>query len=169
MSSPKILPLPELVKAVDKCRAQGRVIVTANGSFDLLHVGHLRFLEEARAQGNTLVVGVNSDESVRRYKSPTRPINPEAHRAALVAGLEAVDFVCLFDESDPRAFLSHIKPDVHVNGVEYGEDCIERDVVVENGGRIHLVKHNNDISSTALAEKVAGLYDRVKKNLNGDL
>jgi rfaE bifunctional protein nucleotidyltransferase chain/domain len=154
----KIKPLADLLREVGDARRHGRTIATANGSFDLFHIGHLRFLQEAAGQADLLIVGVNSDASVRRYKSPDRPVNGEAHRAELVAALEVVDHVLIFDEDDPRTFLAAIKPDVHVNGAEYGENCIESDVVRANGGRIHLVTHGEDVSSTRLLKRIADLY-----------
>src|SRR5204862_2624113 len=110
-------------------KAGGKRIVTLNGSFDLLHVGHLHILREAKRQGDVLIVGLNSDASVRGYKGPARPIIPRAERARMLLALRAVDYVHIFDEAVPMPFLEQVKPNVHVNGSEYGKDCIEAPTV----------------------------------------
>jgi D-beta-D-heptose 7-phosphate kinase/D-beta-D-heptose 1-phosphate adenosyltransferase len=135
----RLVPRKSLGALAATLRARGKRVVTVNGSFDVLHRGHLHILNEARGQGDVLIVGINSDASVRAYKGPTRPVIPERMRAELLLALRVVDYVHIFDEPDPVAFLSEITPDVHVNGAEYGEDCVEREVVVRNGGRLHLV------------------------------
>jgi D-beta-D-heptose 7-phosphate kinase/D-beta-D-heptose 1-phosphate adenosyltransferase len=131
-------------------RAKGKRIVTINGSFDLLHSGHLYILSEARQRGDVLIVGLNSDASIRRYKGEHRPIVPERHRADMLLALRVVDYVHIFDEPDPRAFLAEINPDVHVNGSEYGGDCIESDTVTRGGGRIHIVERLPGLSTSGL-------------------
>ena len=108
-------------------------------------------LNEARSQGDVLIVGLNSDASVRSHKGPTRPIISDRGRAKMLLALRVVDYVHIFDEPDPIAFLSELNPDVHVNGAEYGENCIERDVVIRNGGRLHLVDRIPNLSTSALA------------------
>lgn len=135
-------------------RSRGKRLVTVNGAFDVLHSGHLHILNEARSQGDVLIVGLNSDASVRSYKGPTRPINPERRRAELLLALRMVDYVHIFDEPDPTAFLGELKPDVHVNGAEYGADCVERDVVIGNGGRLHLVERIANLSTSGLATQL---------------
>jgi len=131
-------------------RAKGDRIVTTNGSFDILHSGHLHFLNEARRQGDVLIVGVNSDASVRSYKGSDRPIVPERRRAEMLLALRMVDYVHIFDESDPIAFLREINPDVHVNGSEYGEECIESATVRRGGGTIHIVGRIPGLSTSRL-------------------
>ena len=133
-------------------RARGKRLVTVNGSFDLLHRGHLHILNEARSQGDVLIVGLNSDASVRSYKGPSRPIIAERGRAEMLLALRVVDYVHIFDEPDPVAFLSELNPDVHVNGAEYGENCIEREVVTRGGGRIHLVDRIANESTSAIVQ-----------------
>jgi rfaE bifunctional protein nucleotidyltransferase chain/domain len=133
-------------------RAKGRRIVSVNGSFDLLHSGHLHILNEARRQGDVLIVGLNSDKSVRGYKGASRPIVPEQQRADMLLALRMVDYVHIFDEGDPIAFLREIKPDVHVNGPEYSEDCIEAETVRRGGGRVHLVERLPGLSTSGLLE-----------------
>ncbi len=154
----KVMTLDRVLKRVAALRADGSTIVTANGSFDIMHAGHAHFLESARAQGDVLIVGLNSDASVRAYKSPLRPIIGERDRAHMVAALECVDMVFLFDETDPRDWLGQVKPDVHVNGAEYGADCIERGTVEDGGGRIHLVEAVAGLSTTAVVGRILDVY-----------
>ena len=134
----KIVPLAQAVAAREAARVQGRLVAVANGAFDLLHVGHVRYLEGARAltRGGLLVAGVNTDQSVRASKGPKRPIVPERERAELVAALGCVDLVVLFDEPDALALLSALRPDLHVKGTDYTEESVpERDLVARLGGR----------------------------------
>jgi D-beta-D-heptose 7-phosphate kinase/D-beta-D-heptose 1-phosphate adenosyltransferase len=133
-------------------RAQGKRIVTTNGSFDLLHAGHLHLLSEAKQRGDVLIVGLNSDASVRGYKGPTRPIVPERQRAALLLALRPVDYVHIFDEPDPIAFLREIAPDVHVNSAEYGRDCVESGTVRQRGGELHMVERLPGLSTSHLVD-----------------
>jgi D-beta-D-heptose 7-phosphate kinase/D-beta-D-heptose 1-phosphate adenosyltransferase len=138
----------------ERLKAQGKRVVTVNGSFDVLHVGHVHILEEARAQGDALIVGLNSDASVKAYKGAGRPIVPEAERARMLLALRAVDYVHIFDETEPMPFLAEIKPHVHVNGSEYGPDCIEAPLVKANGGRIHIVSKIPGLSTSALLARI---------------
>ncbi|MBL7076033.1 MAG: adenylyltransferase/cytidyltransferase family protein [Kiritimatiellae bacterium] len=156
-SEEKLLTLGEVVERAAELREQSRTIVTANGSFDIMHAGHVAFLEQARAKGDVLIIGINSDASVKAYKSPSRPIISEEFRARMVAALECVDFVFLFDETDPREWLKQVKPDIHVNGTEYGKDCIERDVVEACGGRISLVQSVGGLSTSAVIARIVAL------------
>ncbi len=135
-------------------RKQAKRIVTVNGSFDLLHAGHLHILEEAKRQGDVLIVGLNSDASVKRYKSADRPLVPEAERARMLLALRCVDYVHVFDEEEPMPFLDEVRPDVHVNGSEYGTDCIEAPLVRSHGGRIHVVEKIPGLSTTGIIEKI---------------
>src|SRR4029077_1834017 len=116
-------------------RAKGKRIVTTNGSFDILHNGHLYLLNEARQRGDVLIVGLNSDSSVRSYKGPDRPIIPERRRAEMLLAVRVCDYVQIFEETDPIAFLAEVRPDVHVNGSEYGAECIESEAVRRGGGQ----------------------------------
>ncbi|HKP97340.1 MAG TPA: bifunctional heptose 7-phosphate kinase/heptose 1-phosphate adenyltransferase [Fibrobacteria bacterium] len=138
-------------------RAQGKRIVTVNGSFDLLHAGHVHILEEARSQGDVLLVGLNSDASVRAYKGAKRPILPESQRARMLLAMRAVDFVHIFDEAEPMPFLAEIKPHVHVNGSEYGADCIEAPLIRSQGGRIHIVEKLPGLSTSEILARVRSL------------
>jgi D-beta-D-heptose 7-phosphate kinase / D-beta-D-heptose 1-phosphate adenosyltransferase len=134
----RLVPRHALHALATTLRARGKRIVSINGSFDLLHTGHLYILNEARQQGDVLVVGLNSDASVRSCKGPSRPIVSEQQRAEMLLALRVVDYVHIFDEADPRAFLTELEPDVHVDGAEYGANCIERDVVTRAGGQLHV-------------------------------
>lgn len=147
--------LPEtLEEKVKELRAAGKTIATLNGSFDLLHAGHLKMIHEASEQGDVLILALNSDASIKKYKSSLRPIVPLEHRLEMIAALEFVDYVTSFDETDPIALLEKIKPDVHNNGSEYGENCIEAEAVKKHGGKIHIVKLVPGLSTTNLIEKI---------------
>ncbi len=135
-------------------RTQGKRIVTINGSFDLLHAGHLFILEEAKRQGDVLIVGLNSDASVKRYKSADRPLIPEAERAQMLLALRCVDYVHIFDEDVPMPFLEEVRPDVHVNGSEYGNECIEAPAVRQHGGTIHIVEKIPGLSTSQIIAKI---------------
>jgi D-glycero-beta-D-manno-heptose 1-phosphate adenylyltransferase len=152
----RLVPRSQLSQLAAELRMRNKRIATVNGSFDLLHVGHLHLLREASSQGDVLVVGLNSDASVRSYKGPGRPLIPEAERAAMLMALRYVDFVHIFDELVPMPFLEEIRPDVHVNGSEYGEDCIEAPTVKRYGGRIHIV---NLVPGHSTSRLLASLHD----------
>ncbi len=138
-------------------KQEGFKVVTLNGSFDLMHAGHLYILFEAKKQGDRLIVALNSDASIQTYKGRSRPMIPLAYRLQMLAAMEWVDYVTYFDETDPRAILELIKPDVHVNGAEYGEDCIEKKTVIENGGKIHLVPRIPGLATSDIIKKIQGL------------
>jgi len=148
----RLVPRHALAQLATTLRAKGKRIVTINGSFDILHNGHLHILNEARQRGDILIVGLNSDVSVKSYKGPTRPIVPERARAEMLLALRMVDYVHIFDESDPIAFLKEIKPDVHVNGSEYGENCIEGETVRRAGGEIHIVNRIPGLSTSRIID-----------------
>jgi rfaE bifunctional protein nucleotidyltransferase chain/domain len=146
----------EAVQAqVAEWRAAGQTIALANGVFDLLHVGHLRYLEGAKRLADRLVVALNSDASTRAYKGPGRPVIPEGERAELVAALRCVDAVLLFDEPDVRRVIRTLKPDVHVKGTDYTPESIpERAEVEAYGGRTAVAGDPKDHSTTALVAKL---------------
>ena len=136
-------------------RAEGRTIVFTNGVFDLLHPGHIRYLADARAQGDALIVAVNSDRSVRAIKGPTRPINSEQERAEVLSALAVVDAVVVFDEDDPHAVISAIQPDVLAKGADWAADrIIGRDVVEARGGRVVRIPFAPGFSTTVMIEKI---------------
>jgi rfaE bifunctional protein nucleotidyltransferase chain/domain len=136
----KVATLDEVRRRLEDARANGRTVAFANGCFDVLHVGHVRYLEGARAEADVLVVGVNGDESVRRLKGEGRPVLPEADRALLVAAVRAVDHVVVFADDDVSRLLLALRPDVHCKGTDYTPDTVpERDVVRSYGGRVAIV------------------------------
>ncbi len=160
-----------LAARIARLKAQGKIIVTTNGSFDLLHIGHVTMLQEAKSLGDTLVVGINSDRSIRRYKGKSRPICPEAHRVGMLAALKCVDYLTVFDELTPIELLDAIRPHIHVNSPEHGRDCVEREVVERHGGRIHLAALVEGMSTSELLRRIAdslahpacfGLFFRVR-------
>lgn len=146
----KLLTRKKLLAVVQQLKRRGKIIVTTNGVFDLLHVGHVRYLREAKKLGDVLVVALNSDSSTHALKGPTRPLNAAQDRAEVLAALQSVDLVTIFSERDPRALLNRVKPHVHVKGGDYKlHDLPERDVVEENGGRVVLIKPSRGYSTTA--------------------
>ena len=143
-----------LAEKILELRQEGKTIATLNGSFDLLHAGHLKMIHEASQQADVLLMALNSDSSIQKYKSPLRPIVPLENRLEMVAALQFVDYVTCFNETDPIAFLELVKPDVHVNGAEYGDECIEAKVVKKHGGRIHIVQLVLGLSTSNLIKKI---------------
>ena len=132
----KIKTLSEIVVIVNDLKKQGKKIVTTNGAFDLIHVGHVRNLEFCKSLGDILIVGINSDNSIKKYKSSKRPIIPEKQRCEVISGFESVDYVFVFDEKLPISFLEKLKPDIHVKGNEYVGNLPEKEVVEKHGGKI---------------------------------
>ena len=153
----KLVPRDALADLGCRLRAAGRTIVTCNGSFDLFHFGHLYFLQTARAQGDVLIVGLNSDSSIKQYKDPRRPVVPQDQRWQILAALEIVDYIHIFDETVPMPFLAAVRPHVHVNGAEYGENCIEAETVRAGGGRLVLVPKVAGLSTTELIARIKAL------------
>jgi rfaE bifunctional protein nucleotidyltransferase chain/domain len=161
MSASKILSRDRLIEAAQRERAAGRSLVFANGAFDLLHVGHVRYLEAARREGGWLAVAVNSDRSVARAKGPGRPVLPEAERAEIVAALACVDAVTVFDEDSPTALIDGIRPDVHAKGTDYTADSVpERAAVAAYGGRTVIVGDPKDHATTDLIERILRVRPR---------
>ncbi|MBM3809629.1 MAG: adenylyltransferase/cytidyltransferase family protein [Acidimicrobiia bacterium] len=151
----EILSQSQVLARVSADRAQQLTIAFANGAFDLLHVGHIRYLDAAKREGDRLVVAINSDASVRASKGPTRPILPQADRAELVAALRAVDYVVIFDEPTVAPLLELLKPDVHCKGTDYTVDTVpERETVKAYGGRIAIVGDPKDHSTTDLFSRL---------------
>lgn len=150
----KLLGWDELAERLEAARKSGRRIVFTNGCFDLLHVGHTRTLRQARALGDLLVVGINTDASVRRLKGEGRPLVPEAERAELIASLACVGYVTLFDEATPEALLSRLRPEIHVKGGDYQEELPETPLVRSWGGRVVILPFTPGRSTTELAERL---------------
>ena len=141
----------------EQARAAGRRVVFTNGVFDILHPGHVRYLQQARALGDVLVIGINTDRSVRSNKGPERPITPEAERAELLAALECVDVVTIFDEETPLNLISELLPDVLVKGADWAQDAIVgRDIVEARGGRVVRVAVEQGHSTTSIVQKIKG-------------
>ena len=152
----EILARDALVARVARLRADGRTVALANGCFDLLHVGHIRYLEAAAAEADVLVVAINDDDSVRALKGAGRPVLAAADRAELVAALRAVDFVTVFPEATVTALLDALKPDVHCKGTDYSADTVpEREAVRAYGGRIAIVGDPKDHSTRDLFARIA--------------
>ena len=150
-----ILNREELVQRINADRRNGSRIILANGCFDVLHVGHVRYLAGARELGDVLVVGVNSDQQVARLKGAGRPVLPAEERAELVAALESVSYVTIFDEPTVEQLLLALKPDVHAKGTDYTEDSVpERDVVRSYGGRVAIVGDPKDHSTSEILARL---------------
>jgi rfaE bifunctional protein nucleotidyltransferase chain/domain len=150
----KIIEPHQIEQKIAELRAFDKSIATLNGSFDLMHAGHLEMVYQASKQADVLILALNTDRSIKEYKSPLRPIIPLEYRLRMMAALEMVDFVTWFDEADPCQILSRIKPDVHVNGAEYGENCIEAETVRAFGGKIHIVSLVPGLSTSQIIKKV---------------
>ncbi len=155
----KIYHRNELASCLQQAKADGNVVVTTNGCFDVLHLGHLRYLQAARQLGDLLVVAVNSDSSVRELKGENRPLVPEDERAEMLAGLECVDYVVIFSESTPIELLSELKPNIHVKGGDYKlEQLVERKVVEKNGGKVIVGLNVPGKSTTNLIDVICERY-----------
>ena len=154
----KVKTIRPLKTILARLRKRGERIVFTNGCFDLLHIGHLRYLQSARRQGDRLVVGINSDRSVKKIKGPPRPLLPQAERAEVLAALSCVDYVTIFDEPDPLAVITSLKPDVLIKGSDWGKNkIIGREVVERRGGRVRRVPLIKGVSTTKLIEKILKL------------
>jgi len=157
----KIGTLDEVRGRVEAARADGRTVAFANGCFDVLHVGHVRYLEGARAEADVLVVGVNGDDSVRRLKGEGRPVLPEGDRALLVAAIRAVDHVVVFADDDVSRLLLALRPDVHCKGTDYTPDTVpEREVVRSYGGRVAIVGDPKRHDTRVLLDRIRSGSER---------
>lgn len=152
-----VLSREKLVEKISELRQTHAKIVLANGCFDLFHVGHIRYLSGAKKLGDFLIVGINSDEQVKKLKGENRPFMPETERAEIVSALRCVDFVTIFDEPTVEQLIRAIRPDFHAKGTDYTVDSVpEREIVRECGGQTAIVGDPKDHSSTELIEKVSG-------------
>lgn len=150
----QVINLNELVNDLIDLKAQGKKIVTTNGCFDILHVGHVRYLQQAKSHGDILVVALNSDSSVQVLKGPTRPINIESDRAEVLAGLASVDYVVLFSEQTPVDLLRLIKPDIHIKGGDYDINTLpEASVIHEGGGKVLFMPMVEGKSTSSIIER----------------
>ena len=153
--SSKILAREDLAKRLAMPRSSGKRVVFTNGCFDILHAGHVRYLTTARSKGDLLVVGLNSDMSVKSIKREGRPIIPEDQRAEVLAGLWCVDYISLFDDPDPLTLIKAVRPDVLVKGADWAEDdIIGADFVKSNGGRVVRVEMVHDISTSRIVRRI---------------
>ena len=151
--------LSDLAITATNLREQGKKIVFTNGCFDILHLGHIRYLEEAKRLGDVLIVGINSDESVRTLKGKGRPIIPEEERAEILGALRCVDYVVIFCESNPENVITHIKPDIHVKGGDYTIDRIpEAKLVKSLGGKTVILQEVKGRSTTNIIQKIRSAY-----------
>ena len=154
----------EAEKFTAEIKKLGKKIVFTNGVFDILHVGHLTYLEEAKSFGDILIVGVNSDSSVKVNKGDKRPINSETDRAKMILGLKPVDYAVIFDEKTPMEIISKIKPNVHIKGGDYKkEDLPETPIVESNGGEVKILSFVDNKSTTGVIEKILEVYGRSNK------
>ncbi len=157
----KILKLTDLIQMVKDLRKSGKQIVFTNGCFDILHVGHVRYLAAARSEGDVLVVGLNSDASVKSIKPGNRPIVTQEQRAEVLAGLTFVDFITIFDESDPLALISAIKPDILVKGADWKEkEIVGADVVKAYGGKVVRVEVVPGISTSRIIRRIIKRFQK---------
>lgn len=159
MIDKKITTLRQLIPIVKKLKKRNKKIVTTNGIFDILHLGHVKYLEEAKKLGDVLIVGVNTDKSVKQNKGDKRPINDEKSRIGVLAGLESVNYAFLFNEKDPRQWISLIKPNIHVKAGDYKlSQIIEKDIVEKNNGRIVIANMEKGYSTTSMINKIIKIF-----------
>lgn len=156
-SQSKIVDPEHLRALVHQLKKKKKTIASLNGSFDLLHAGHLEIIYQAALQADLLIVGLNSDRSIQQYKSPNRPIVALEYRLQMMAALEMVDYVSWFEETDPRNWLTLVQPDVHINGAEYGFNCIEADIVKQLGARLHIVSLVEGLSTSKIINKIQSI------------
>lgn len=151
----KLIEKENLDNIIKKLKSENKKIVFTNGCFDILHAGHVRYLKESKKFGDILIVGLNSDISVKKIKGETRPINPEMDRAEVLAGLEAVNYIVLFDETSPVKLLEEIKPDIYTKGADYTVETLpEAKTVLSYGGKIEFIKFLEGRSTTKIIDKI---------------
>ena len=159
MTNEKIKTISELKDISEELRNQNKIVITTNGVFDILHIGHIRYLQEAKKLGDVLIVAVNSDFSTKRIKGPKRPLNNEKDRVEALAALECVDYVAIFNEENPIKILEQIKPNIHVKGGDYDmNQIIEKDAVEKNNGKVVLIPKVKDYSTSNLINKIIKAY-----------
>ena len=157
----KIKGRKELLRIIKNLKAKGKRIVFTNGCYDLLHIGHIRYLEKARALGDALVVGVNSDSSVRKLKGPNRPVLPSKERAEILSGLGCVDYITIFDELDPLKLITSLHPNVLVKGGDWTkEQIVGREVLERSGGKVVIIRFVKGASTSTLIETILKKYEK---------
>jgi len=155
----KLKHLREAKQIVENLKKEGKKIIPTNGCFDILHVGHVRYLNDAKKYGDFLIVGINSDSSVRRIKGKNRPIIDEKARAEVVAGLDSVDMVIIFSEDTPYELIKTLEPDVLIKGGDWKEEeIVGADIVKRSGGKVLTVPYISGYSTTSIIEKIIRLY-----------
>lgn len=151
----EILDIQKLLDKISELKSQNKTIITTNGCFDILHAGHVRYLKQAGQFGDVLIVCLNSDESVKRLKGPTRPLNTQNDRAEVLAALKSVDYVVIFEEDTPSDILEKIKPDIHVKGGDYTEETLpEAEIIKKAGGKIKFIPLVEGRSTTNIINKI---------------
>jgi D-beta-D-heptose 7-phosphate kinase/D-beta-D-heptose 1-phosphate adenosyltransferase len=157
----KIKERKELLRIIKNLKAKGKRIVFTNGCFDLLHIGHVRYLEKARTLGDALVIGVNSDSSVRKLKGPKRPVLPAKERAEILSGLGCVDYITIFDELDPLKLITSLHPNVLVKGGDWTkEQIVGREVLERSGGKVVIIRFVKGTSTSTLIETILKKYEK---------
>ncbi len=157
----KLITPKKLASFAEDVRKRGKTLATLNGSFDLLHAGHLQIIYEASKQADVLLVALNSDASIKRYKSAQRPIIALRERLQMMAAIGFVTHVTWFEEDDPRNLLEIVQPDVHVNGQDWGANCIEAEVVKKYGGKLHIVSLVAGLSTSKIMDKIREMHSSV--------
>ncbi len=158
MAKEKIYSADQLVKVIEELKADGKVVVFTNGCFDILHVGHVRYLAVAKGEGDILVVGLNSDKSVRGLKGKNRPVQDEESRAEIIASLQSVDFVVIFDEADPLSLIVKFRPDILVKGEDWGEgEIVGGAEVLSWGGKVVRARLSPGSSTTSIIDKIKSI------------
>ena len=161
MSKQKIKTLEELKKIIEALKKQNKIIVTTNGVFDILHLGHIKYLQEAKKLGDILIIAINSDSSTKQLKGPERPINNQEVRAETLAALEFIDYIVIFNETNPTKILSEIKPNIHVKGGDYKlNQIVEKNIVEKNNGKIVLIPETKGYSTTDIISKILKGYKK---------
>lgn len=151
----RLIKREDLQEFLIDLKKQGKTLVTTNGCFDILHVGHVRYLQKTKTYADVMLVCLNSDSSVKSIKGPDRPINNEVDRAEILCALECVDYVVMFDESSPEKLLGEIKPDVHTKGADYTVETLpEAKIILENGGRVEFISFVEGKSTTNVIKKI---------------
>lgn len=159
MDIKKIVTRAEIIKIAEKMRTENKTIAFTNGCFDILHAGHVKYLYEAASQGDLLVLGLNSDSSVKQIKGEKRPVIKESHRAQVLSALACIDYIVLFDEPAPGSLIREIKPDILVKGADWNEtEIVGANFVKQNGGRVSRINLEPDISTTAIIEKIVKTF-----------
>lgn len=164
----KIKDLPSLKAILEREKSKGRTVVFTNGCFDIIHIGHVRYLYQAKSFGDLLVIGLNSDSSVKSYKGAGRPINPENERAEVLASLEMIDYVVIFSERTPERLIKELRPDVQVKGGDYTKDQVPEARALESyGGRLEIVPFVDGASTTGAIERIRNILKEENSRKDG--